>query len=290
MRRLIGRFVAGSVFGAEHKGRCRAVLWAFGGFLLSRGVESLLEVRKAHVDEYRATLADQAPATRDVKAAILKSFFDWLHNREMILIHPAAHIRTPHPKPLYPVPLTRREVDRLLRAPDPDTVLGLRDRAMLETLYATGMRLGELLKLKMRDVDLAQRLCYIEKGKGGVCRWALLSQDAAAYIRAYLDLARPKLGRGKATPWLFLSSQRKPLCKAQMDSNCRRYAKQAGIKRRVWPHLLRHTAACHLLQNGATLFHVQLFLGHARTESTHGYTRVTMNHLHATIERCHPRN
>ena len=290
MRRLIGRYGAGSVFGAEYKSRCKAVLWGFGGFLLSQGVERLTEVRKAHVDAYAATLTDPAPATRALRLRIVKCFFDWLHHREMILIHPAAHIRTPHPKPLYPVPLTRREVDRLLRAPDPDTVLGLRDRAMLETLYATGMRLGELLRLKMRDVDLAQRLCYIEKGKGGVCRWALLSQDAAAYIRAYLDLARPKLGRGKATPWLFLSSQRKPLCKAQMDSNCRRYAKQAGIKRRVWPHLLRHTAACHLLQNGATLFHVQLFLGHARTESTQGYTRVTMNHLHATIERCHPRN
>jgi len=282
--------VAGSVFGAEYKSRCKAVLWRFAGFLLSRGVESLREVRKAHVDAWRATLADQAPATQGVKEHIVKGFGDWLFNQGLILIHPTAHIRVGHSMAPLPVPLTRREVDRLLAAPDPDTVLGLRDRAMLETLYATGMRLGELLALKLKDVDLAQRQCFIEKGKGSYCRWTPLTRDAAAYLRAYVKLARPRLARGKATPYLFLSGQRKPLCKVQMDTNCRRYARVAGIERKVWPHLLRHTAACHLLQNGASLFHVQMFLGHAKAESTQGYTRVTMNHLKETIARCHPRN
>lgn len=290
MKRLIGRYVGGAVFGAEHKGRCRAVLWGLGAFLLARRVKTLREITRAHVDEYRATLADLAPATQAIRLHILKSFFGWLLKNDLILLHPAAHFKIPHPKTPLPVPLTRDEVDKLLAAPDPDTVLGLRDRAMLETLYATGMRLGELLGLKMRDVDLAQRQCFIEKGKGSYCRWTPLTHDAAAYLRAYLKLARPRLARGKATPYLFLSGQRKPLCKVQMDTNCRRYARVAGIERKVWPHLLRHTAACHLLAGGASLFHVQMFLGHAKAESTQGYTRVTMNHLKETIAQCHPRN
>jgi len=290
MEKPIAAYLADRVLSQEHKERCRAVLWRLGAFLRERGVITLRAVEKAHVDAYGATLEGLAPATQALRLRIVKCFFDWLHGSEKILGHPAAHLRIPHPQAPLPEPLTQREVERLLAAPDPDTVLGLRDRAMLETLYATGMRIGELLALKLQHVDLAERLAFIEKGKGGKCRWVPLTRDAADYLSAYLELARPRLVKGRATAYLFISGQGRALCKAQMETNCRRYAQQARIERRVWPHLLRHTAACHLLENGASLFHVQLFLGHARAESTQGYTRITLGHLKETMQRCHPRS
>ena len=290
MEKPIAAYLSDRVLSQEHKERCRAVLWRFGAFLRVRGVITLRAVDKAHVDAYGATLEGLAPATQALRLRIVKCFFDWLHRSEKILGHPAAHLRIQHPQAPLPEPLTERDVDKLLRAPDPDTVLGLRDRAMLETLYATGMRIGELLALKLQHVDLAENLAFIEKGKGGKCRWVPLTRDAAAWLRAYLDLARPRLAKHRITPHLFLSGQGRALCKAQMETNCRRYARQAGFEKRVWPHLLRHTAACHLLENGASLFNVQLFLGHARAESTQGYTKVTLPHLKETLARCHPRS
>ena len=179
---------------------------------------------------------------------------------------------------------------RLLNAPDTDTHLGLRDRAILETLYATGMRLGELLALTLQDVDFSERQCFIRKGKGGKGRWAPLTHEACTFLQAYLDTARPRLvRRGKFTDALFMGLRGRPLDRDGVRALCRLHARQAGITRRVWPHLLRHTAACHLLQNGASLFHVQLLLGHALPTTTQRYTHVTPGLMRSTLTACHPR-
>jgi site-specific recombinase XerD len=178
---------------------------------------------------------------------------------------------------------------RLLNAPDTDTHLGLRDRAILETLYSTGMRLGELLALTLQDVDFSERHCFIRKGKGGKGRWAPLTHEACTFLQAYLDTARPRLVKARPVPQIFVGLRGRPLDRDGVRALCRLHARHAGITRRVWPHLLRHTAACHLLQNGASLFHVQLLLGHALPVTTQRYTAVTPGLMRSTLQACHPR-
>jgi site-specific recombinase XerD len=245
------------------------------------------EITKAHVNAYAASLDAISERTRSDSLRVLKAFFAWLCSENLLLTNPASHLSIPRPSSLAPLPLGEREVVRLLNAPDTGTVLGLRDRALLETLYGTGMRVGELVALNLQDVELSEKLCFIRKGKGGKGRWVPLTEEAAHWLRAYLENARPRLYKKKISSRLFLS-ERSPLTRSGVETICRRYAQKAGITRRVWPHLLRHTAACHLLENGASLFHVQALLGHALAVTTQRYTHVTTRHLMEAY-RCHPR-
>ena len=256
-------------------------------FLDPGGVLTPREVTRAHVNAYAASLDGKAEATRAHALGTLRLFFSWLCAENLLLSNPASHLLIPHPSTLAPLPLTERETIRLLAAPETDTVLGLRDRAILEVLYATGMRTGELVALKIQDLDLSRKLCFIRKGKGGGSRWAPLTGEAVHALGAYLEASRPRLYKKRITLALFLSS-RSMLTRSGIEGLCRRYANQAGIGRRVWPHLLRHTAACHLLENGASLFHVQILLGHAYAVTTQRYTHVTRRHL-LEAYRCHPR-
>lgn len=264
-------------------------LKGFCSFLSGLGVRTPQAVRKAHLDAYGATLDGLEPVTVMGRLHRVKRFFDWLLKKEILLTSPADHLRLHKPEPPIRIPLTEDEVNALLAAPDTSTILGLRDRAMLETLYATGMRAGELLALHLQDVDLAEQTAFIRKGKGGYCRWVPLTEASVDFIRAYLDKARAALAVD-STPFLFVSKQGGPLTRQHLGVLCRRYARGAGIERRVWIHLLRYTAACHLLGNGATVFHVQLLLGHGKLSSTQRYTPLTLPQLQETLTRCHPRN
>jgi len=270
-------------------------LKGFCTFLATLGVQTPQEIRKAHLDAYGATLDGWEPVTVMGRLHRVKRFFDWLLKKEILLTSPAAHLRIHKPEPPTRIPLTEDEVNALLAAPDVGTILGLRDRAMLETLYATGMRVSELLALHLQDVDLADHTAFIQKGKGGACRWVPLTEAAVDFIRAYLDKARPALAqetgiRAASAPILFVSKQGGPLTRQHLGVLCRRYAKQAGIERRVWLHLIRYTAACHLMGNGATVFHVQLLLGHGKLSSTQRYTPLALPRLQEIHTRCHPRN
>lgn len=265
-------------------------LKGFCAFLKGLGIRTPQAVRKTHLDAYGATLNGLEPVTVVGRLHRVKRFFDWLLKKEILLTSPADHLRLHKPPPPLRVPLTEEEADRLLAAPDVGTILGLRDRAMLETLYATGMRAGELLALHIQDVDLAEHTAFIRKGKGGYCRWVPLTEASVDFIRAYLDRARPILAGNSDTPFLFLSKPCRAMTRQHLGVLCRRYARGAGIERRVWIHLLRYTAACHLLGNGATVFHVQLLLGHGKLSSTQRYTPLTLPGLKETHTRCHPRN
>jgi site-specific recombinase XerD len=265
-------------------------LKGFCAFLSTLGVQTPQAIRKTHLDAYGATLDGWEPVTVMGRLHRVKRFFDWLLKKEILLTSPADHLRLHKPEPPIRIPLTEDEVNALLAAPDVGTILGLRDRAMLETLYATGMRVSELLALHLQDVDLADRTAFIQKGKGGACRWVPLTEASVDFIRAYLEKARPRLAKEESVPYLFLSGMARPLCRQYLQVLCRRYAKQAGIERKVWLHLIRYTAACHLMGNGATVFHVQLLLGHGKLSSTQRYTPLTLPQLQETLTRCHPRN
>jgi len=266
----------------------RQRLERFLAFLKNAGARTPREITKAHINEYAASMEGLSDATRAAYLATLKTFFNRLASENLILGNPASFLRIPHVPALGPMPLTEKEMVRLLDAPDVGTILGLRDRAILETLYGTGMRVSELLALHLQDVNLADRTCFIRKGKGGKGRWAPLTEQACRFLGAYMERARSKLAAAKPTAHLFLCLSGKRLGEHNVRLICRRHAKRAGIVRPVWAHLLRHTAACHLLENGASLFHVQMFLGHALASTTERYTHVTRRHMMEAY-RCHPR-
>ena len=235
----------------------------FTAFLNRRGVTIPQAVKQDDILAFAASIGDREPATRAAYLRTVKDFFSYLVQEQVIFTSPASRLTPPRTRPKAPFPLPERDVQRLLSAPDLHTLLGLRDRAILETLYATGMRAGECAHLKVREVDLSTSLCFIARGKGGKGRWTPLTDDAVVFIRLQVQDIRYV---------------------------CRVCGEKAGIQRRVHPHLLRHSAACHLLENGASIRHVQALLGHRKLSTTQVYTKAPIGGLKKVLKRCHPRS
>lgn len=286
LQKLIESYLEGQTFSERTRHGYRARLRLLAGFLEPSGLQPR-EITKAHLSQYAATLDGLSPATRTGYLQTIKSFFAWLCEKEILIGNPASHLCRPRASPPETLPLTEAEAVRLLNAPDTDTILGLRNRALLEVLYATGMRVDELLHLQLQDLDLSRRLCFIRKGKGGKGRWVPLTEEACRFTAAYLEASRPRLIKNRFSLYLFLCRTAPRLGIQCVQAVCKKAARRAGITRRVYPHLLRHTAACHLLENGASLFHVQLLLGHALATTTQRYTHVSLGHLKEAF-RCHP--
>jgi len=284
------RFLLRKALAFKTKVSERQHLSLFQAFCVEQGLQSLQEITPGHLAAYALSLKGRAVATRESYLCTVKLFFSHLSDAQIILTNPAARLKIPRAGIMPTFPMSRGEVDKLLNAPDCETLLGLRDRAMFETLYATGMRVGELIALKERDVDFAGELVCIQKGKGGKGRWTPLTGDALFLINAYAEKVRPKLLHGRVASPLFLTKMGKPLAPQDVGRLCRRYARETNMTRRVHPHLLRHTIACHLLEEGASLFHVQKLLGHADPATTQRYTAVTLSHIKTVHGRCHPRN
>jgi site-specific recombinase XerD len=230
----------------------------------------------------------------------LKSFFGFLTRRQLILHDPTAGLERPRLESRLPrTILTPGEVRRIVEAPDTETPLGLRDRAILETLYATGIRATELIQLSPFDVDPEEGTLRVVRGKGGKDRGIPLTRTAAEAIETYLSHGRPQLlgaersGSGvhppKATKRLFVSPRGGVLYRATLDELVRKWAKKARVEKRVTPHVFRHSVATHLLKRGADIRHIQVLLGHARLSTTERYTRVEISDLKAVVKRAHPR-
>jgi integrase/recombinase XerD len=230
----------------------------------------------------------------------LKSFFGFLTRRLLILHNPIAGLERPRLETRLPrTILTSREARRVLEKPDTRTPLGLRDRAILETLYATGIRASELIDLSPFDVDTEDRTLRVVRGKGGKDRNVPLTRAAAAAIESYLASGRPQLlsvgrtGAGiypaRASKRLFVSPRGGILYRATLDQIVRRWAEKAGIKKHVTPHVFRHSVATHLLRHGADIRHIQALLGHQSLTTTERYTRVEISDLQAVVRRAHPR-
>jgi integrase/recombinase XerD len=270
----------------------------FLAWLGERGVE-LASVRAEDLLAYQSALVsarkdDGKPYALSTQAhhlIALKGFFRFLYRRGFRLNDPAAALELPRPDARLPrVVLTPREATRILAAAarGRDSI-SLRDRAILETLYATGIRVSELARLTPYDVDTEERVLRVVLGKGRKDRVVPLTKSAAAAIEAYLAGGRDELLVPKKAPYLFLAERGGYLHRALVNRIVKRYAEKARIKKRVTCHTFRHSVATHLLRGGADIRQIQVLLGHGSLATTERYTRVEISDLRQVVRRAHPR-
>ncbi|MGH9319149.1 MAG: tyrosine-type recombinase/integrase [Vicinamibacteria bacterium] len=269
---------------------------SFLSWLESRGV-ALAEARTEDVLSYQSFLyAQRKPngkpySSGNLKNRIkaLKSFFRFLYRRRYLLHDPAASVDYPRSERRLPrVILTREEAKKILEAPDTKTVTGLRDRAILETFYATGIRAGELSNLTPDDVDTEERVLRVVLGKGRRDRRVPLTRAAAEAIELYLAKARGKLVR-REKRFLFLQDRGSRMDSGTLNRIVRQWAAAARVKKHVTCHSFRHSVATHLLKGRADIRHIQALLGHASLATTQRYTHVELQDLQKVIRRAHPR-
>jgi integrase/recombinase XerD len=217
----------------------------------------------------------------------LRGLFKFLRGERLIEADPTAGLELPRVGRKLPEVLSLDEVERLLAAPDPATTLGLRDAAMLELLYATGLRVSELCRLRNDELSLDHG--YVSAtGKGRKQRLVPVGETALALLRRYLEQARPRLDK-RDSPHLFLTLRGGPMSRQGFWKMVGKHARAAGIEKTIYPHRLRHSFATHLLERGADLRAVQAMLGHADIATTQIYTHVSRSHLLDVYRKHHPR-
>jgi integrase/recombinase XerD len=267
-------------------------LAAFGRYLEEEKICTIRQVTTDTIHAYQRITMDSllAPESKALKLRPVKRLFEHLVESNQLLLNPAADIVEISRKyrKIGPV-LTPRQMKRLLSKPDMQTPIGIRNRAVMEVLYSTGIRLGELLGLQMTDVDLDSLMVFIRRGKGATQRVVPLGESAAGILAVYMSQVRPVLAEGgQATPALFLTARGTPITACVIRAFLRAYRSMAGIVTPVSPHVFRRSCATHFLQNGAHIRFVQQLLGHASLKATHCYTKVLPVDLKATHQKTHP--
>jgi integrase/recombinase XerD len=260
----------------------------FGKYLAERELD-LERVERIDIVKYFQTLRGAGISTRSVARALaaIRGLYRFLVAERHIKTDPTENLENPKLWTTLPKSLQSFEVEALLRAPDAGTVDGMRDRAMLELLYATGLRVSELIKVRIEDVVLdAGFLRTI--GKGSKERIVPFGDTARDAIVAYMERARPELDRFH-DPHLFLSRRARPMTRQSFWMKIVKYARDAGVHSHVSPHVLRHSFATHLLENGADLRSVQMMLGHSDISTTQIYTHVSRARLQKMYDSFHPR-
>jgi integrase/recombinase XerD len=229
-----------------------------------------------------------APASAARLVAAVRSFYKFQCVTGALAENPADDLQAPRAVSALPQFLSLAEVDALLGAPDVTDPRGLRDRALIEVLYATGLRVSELVGLRVHDVHLDEG--YVQSvGKGGKERLVPLGDQAAGWVRRYLGEARPALSRGRPHPWLFVNARGGQLSRIGFWKLLKAHGRQAGVGARLSPHVLRHSFATHLLERGADLRAIQAMLGHADLSTTQIYTHVIEARLRQVYDTFHPR-
>lgn len=258
------------------------------GNLAARGRRASVATRDDILD-HLALHTEWSARTRSRHLSAIRSFHRFLLAESMVADDPSDGIDSPkHPKPL-PHYLDLAEVEALLAAPDGSTAAGIRDIAMVELLYATGMRVSELVNLKVEDLDLSNGVVLVF-GKGQKERLVPIGQRAIAGVKTWLAGPRQAMLHGRACRTLFVSPRGKGFTRMGFWKLLRRYAVGAGIQKPVSPHKLRHSFATHLLTRGANLRAVQLMLGHSDLATTQIYTHLTNSHLQDVYSQAHPRS
>ncbi len=244
------------------------------------------------IDAFLARQKDLGKSNSSISRMIssLRKFYQWLARQNIQKLNPMIEIDPPKKEKRLPVALTVEEVNNLLAQPDINKKLGLRDRALLETLYATGMRVSELINLKEQNIHEELKLVKVF-GKGSKERLIPISEVALDWLDRYQKQVREPLllKTGKATDYVFLNNRGHMLTRQAVWQIIKRYCKMAGIQKDVTPHTLRHTFATHLLENGADLRVVQEILGHADISTTQIYTNLTQKHILQVYHKTHPR-
>jgi len=229
-------------------------------------------------------------STQRAKLGALKDFFRWLTRQDVILHNPASELELPRPEKRLPQQaLTLAEIDRLLAVPDIADPLGVRDRAMLELFYSTGLRRAELCRLELPDVNAERRTVTVRRGKGKKDRVVPVGARALAWIERYVRDVRPRLSLDTRTATLFLSGYGEAFNPDVVSRMVSEWMKRAGFDRSGSCHLLRHTCATHMLEGGADIRYIQQLLGHENLETTAIYTEVSIRQLQEVHARCHPR-
>ncbi len=264
-------------------------LLGFFQFLKAKGVSSLRDVDKHIVRDYLSYLMEQGFVKASIarKLSAIRSFYRYLLREEIMSTNPVANTSSPKLDRRLPSFLTIAEMTRLLEAPDSATPPGQRDRALLELLYASGLRVSELVKLNLEQVNLDTREIRVW-GKGSKERMVLMGEPAARALSAYLKQGRPNLLDKKGSSALLLNRYGVRLTERSVQSILEKYANIAGIGKRVHPHMLRHTFATHLLDGGADLRVLQELLGHASLSSTQIYTHVSKSQARKVYLSAHP--
>ncbi len=258
--------------------------------LARAGAPSWERVGRPEVQAHLASLARRRISPRSQARALsaLRGFHRLLVRERLATADPTDEVDSPHGGRRLPSVLSPGEVARLLAAPDPRTAPGARDRAMLELLYATGLRVSELVSLDLNQLDLEARV-LLARGKGSKERLVPVGAPAAEAVRRWLAGPRRKMLRGRASRDLFVTPRGRRMTRQGFWKLLGRYARAAGIRRRFSPHTLRHAFATHLLAGGADLRAVQAMLGHADISTTQVYTHVDRSQVRRLYDRHHPR-
>jgi integrase/recombinase XerD len=256
---------------------------------LDKHSSDLLSASQADIQQYLAVKFPQSkPRSISRLIASLRRFYRYALRESLIKTDPTLQIESPKLPRSLPKSLNEKEVEDLLNAPDINQAIGLRDRAMLELLYASGLRVSELVGVKVNEVNTQDGVVRVT-GKGSKTRLVPMGQIAADWIDQYLKTARPKILDGQMTDAMFATTRGTAMTRQAFWYLIKRYALVAGITKHMSPHVLRHAFATHLLNHGADLRVVQMLLGHADISTTQIYTHVARERLKKLHEDHHPR-
>lgn len=262
----------------------------FAEHILGQLVANVSDISESTILSYLVMLHDSKLTSRSVARHLvaLRRFFHYLVSEKKIDKNPTSQIEFPAKWRKLPYVLSLEEVDLLLAAPDQKTILGMRDHAILELFYASGLRISEISALTTDRVNLEQNV-VLPMGKGSKERLVPMGRSAANAMRQYLADSRPRLASKRNTDRLFLSQWGKGISRPRLWMIIKECARRAGIKTNVTPHMLRHSFATHLIERGADLRTVQAMLGHADIQTTEIYTHVSRSHISALYKKFHPR-
>lgn len=261
----------------------------FISFLKKKGCRDL-EVKRPALIRYLSELRERGLAIASIarKTSALRTFYRFLILEGLVRADPTADLQTPKGWLRLPRTLTLTEVETLLRQPGENSTRGSRDSAMLELLYAAGLRVSELVKVRLAEINLDVGY-IVTLGKGSKQRVIPISDIAVDKIKKYLREARSSLLKGKASPYLFVTSSGREMTRQGFWKKLKAYARSAGVSGSISPHILRHSFASHLLEGGADLRSVQMMLGHADISTTQIYTHVSRERLKKVHQEHHPR-
>jgi len=260
------------------------------GIWLDSDAQTLLGAQRSQLLSYLADRVRDGAKPRSTARLLssLRRFYRYWLREGKISLDPTADVASPTLGRGLPKSLSEQDVERLLSAPDTNTLLGLRDRAMLETLYATGLRVTELVKLGVTQIDLNAGIVRVT-GKGQRERLVPLGEEALTWIEEYLRIARPDLLKGRVCDSVFVTARGKAMTRQAFWHLIKRHATRGAIDIVLSPHTLRHAFATHLLNHGADLRVVQMLLGHSDLSTTQIYTHVARERLRSLHEQHHPR-
>lgn len=265
----------------------RSDLLAYARWLNQKGVR-LGEAQDADLRDYLGSFKQPAARTLARRLSSLRRFYIYLVREGLMQHDPSARVESPRIGRPLPKSLTEAEVEALLNAPDINTSLGLRDRAMLEVLYATGLRVSELTGLTLTQINLRQGLVRVI-GKGNKERLVPLGEESLDWLQRYLKEGRPDIVKNKTPDALFPNRRGAAMTRQAFWYLIKRHAQAAGVSKALSPHVLRHAFATHLLNHGADLRVVQMLLGHSDISTTQIYTHVARERLKSLHAQHHPR-